>query len=565
MTPRDLRRRCVIGPTAGLAFSVVAPRGTSGLRRTFVWLVCLTAFLGTQRTRGDDVAPLGRFDLAPYRVTVRATFALDPSVTPTLRRSVVSSLTARIGQTFGAAWSLQPADRPSVAEDDTLDPANESGLDRLTYAAIAEKIGAVPCDKAYLLVVRPKGPGWLIAGREWDRTLQSLGPVLTSTTVDRRAISDAAVDLLERLYSPLLIVNDADRDSKTVTLTVRAGSIPSGDPRWAPLKKGAIFVPVFRFLDSRGNVRKIQPVPWTYLVLDEIKEGIAKCTLASSYRAPLAANMRRRVDAVAVLLRPELPATHLKLVVGKGTHRPLPGLFVDLQSMPADQADKAAGPPERQELLSDRSGAVTIKVDPRQPLRLLEVRSGSAILARRPYVPGVDAEATLELVDDEIRLNTQRDIDLLRVQLIETVARRAALIARTRASLKTSDAAVTQGLLAEIQRLPVADSYLAKLNEIRVLSLEEASRRKDRVSERRIEDLCEKTRALIEQYLPEDRLQTLREEIATALSESQAAAAAAAAAAKKPATTFPPLTEPRPKTKAKAKAKPAAAQPASGI
>ncbi len=168
-------------------------------------------------------------------------------------------------------------------------------------------------------------------------------------------------------------------------------------------------------------------------------------------------------------------------------------------------------------------------------------------------------------MDDEIRLNAQRDVDLLRVQLIETVARRAALIARTRASLKTSDAAVTQGLLAEIQRLPVADSYLAKLNEIRVLSLEEASRRKDRVSERRIEDLCEKTRALIEQYLPDDRLQTLREEIATALSESQAAATAAAAAAKKPATALPPLIEPHPKTKAKANAKPAASRPASGI
>lgn len=143
--------------------------------------------------------------------------------------------------------------------------------------------------------------------------------------------------------------------------------------------------------------------------------------------------MRECVNAVAVLLRPELPETRLKLVVAKNGQRPLAGMFVDVRSTLPDQPEKAAGPPDRQELLSDRRGTVIIPADPRRPLRLLEIRSGSAILARRPFVPGVDAEVTLDLVDDEVRLNTQRDVDLLRVQLIETVARRAALIFRTRA------------------------------------------------------------------------------------------------------------------------------------
>lgn len=553
MTPRAPSPLAVAGRAARLFFAAIAARGGCRLCLSVAGALCLTAFVGTKVARGDDEAPLGRVDLFPYRVAVRATFAIDPSVTPALRRNFVSSLTARIGQTFGPAWSLLPANHQAVSEDEKLTPPDESGLDRLTYEAVAEKLGAPPCDKAYLLVIQPQGPKWLIAGREWDRTLQSLGPVLTSTTFDRRALADAAVELLRRLYSPLLIVNDADRDSKAVLLTVRAGSIPWGDPRWAPLTKGAIFLPVFRFLDPKGNVRKIQPVPWTYLVLEEIKDGHAKCTLASSYRAPLAANMRRRVDAVAVLARPELPATRLKLVVGKDARRPLAGMFVDVQAMPPDQPEKPAVPPERQELLSDRRGTVIIPADPRRPLRLVEVRSGSAILARRPFMPGIDAEVTLALVDDEIRLNTQRDVDLLRVQLIETVARRAALIGRTRASLKSNDAANTTRLLSELDALPVADLYLAKLNEIRVLSLEEAGRRKDRVSERRIEDLCQKTRGLIEQYLPNDRLQTIHEEIAVALAESKATAAAAKEAASTPA----PLPKPRSKPKPKPKAAPA--------
>jgi len=495
------------------------PSKTDSLRRAFVLAIGFATFVSTQGVRADEAAPLGRLDLDPYRVIVRATFTADPLVTPTLRKNVVTALTTRIGQTFGATWSLYPAEHPFVTEDDALTPPDESGLERLTYAAVTEKIGTATCDKAYLLVIRPMGPKWLIAGREWDRHVQLLGPVLTVTTLDRRAIADAAVHLLGRLYSPILIVNDADRDAKTVTLTVRAGSIPWGDPLAMPLKKGALFLPVFRFLDAKGNVRKIQPFPWTYLVLEEVKDGRATCKLASSYRAPLAANMRRRVEAVAILLRPHLPETRLTLVVGKSAPRPLAGMFVEVEPMDAEQTKAEAAPPRRQELLSDRHGSVTIASDPRQPLRLLQVHSGSALLARRPFVPGVDPEVTLELVDDAIRLNTQRDVDLLRVQLIEMVARRSALIARTRAALKSTEKADAKQFLQDLDRLPSADFYLAKLNEIRVLSLEEADRRKDRVSERRIEELCEKTRSLIEQYLPDDRLQTIRDEVAVSLAQ----------------------------------------------
>ena len=546
------------------------------VRRAFLLTIGLATFVSTQRVRADEAAPLGRLDLSPYRVIVRATFAADPLVTPTLRKYVVTALTTRIGQTFGATWTLCPAERPFVTEDDSLSPPDESGLERLTYAEVADKIGTSACDKAYLLVIRPMGQRWLIAGREWDRHVQLLGPALTVTTIDRRAIADAAGRLLARLYSPLLIVNDADRDAKTVTLTVRAGSIPWGDPLTMTLKKGALFLPVFRFLDVKGNVRKIQSVPWTYLVLEEIKEGRATCKLASSYQAPLAANMRRRVEAVAILLRPHLPETRLTLIVGKSAPRPLAGMFVEVEPMDVDETRTEAALPRRQELLSDRRGTVTIAADPSRPLRLLQVHSGSALLARRPFVSGVDPEVTLELADDAVRLNTQRDVDLLRVQLIEMVARRSALIARTRVALKSSDQVNAKQSLQDLEKLPTADFYLAKLNEIRVLSLEETEHRKDRVSERRIEDLCGKTRGLIEQYLPDDRLQTIREEVAALLTQPTVAPEPKIPASLPPLMPKPtqkpkpnaekePAAVPQPESKPKENPAPAKAKPTTGL
>jgi hypothetical protein len=503
---------------------MMAKRADQRLRVAPAWAIvlCLAAGLSVTKVRADDGVPAGRFDLAPYRVMVRVTFAADPTVTPALRHHVIATLTARIGTTFGPTWTLLPAERSSVVEDNEITPPNEQFLERLTYGAVEAKIADASCQKAYILFIRPHESQWLIVGREWDRAVQRLGPVLSATTVDRRAIAGAALGLLERLFSPIVIINDADRESKAVTGTVHSGSIPPGDPSAVPLKKGGLLLAYFRFLDSRGNVRKVQLVPWTYLVLDEFKDGRAKCAVASSYRAPLAANMRRRVEAVAILVRPSLAETRLKLVVGRGANKPLAGLFVDSQRLVPNQSEKEARAQPRQQLLSDRQGTVLIPADSNHPLRLLEIRSGTVLLARRPFVAGIEPDVSLELADDETRLNAQRDVDLLRIQLIETVARRAALIARTRAALKQSDRDATQQLLADLDHLPKADFYLGKLNEIRVVSVEEAIRRRDPVSERRIEELCQNTRALIEQYLGEDRVQTLHEEVSTSLAAAKA-------------------------------------------
>jgi hypothetical protein len=475
----------------------------------------------------DEAAPLGRVDYLPYRVSVSIAFSRDAEITPAFRELVCSTLRTRLEQTFGAAWIFPRG--AAVRPDDRLTPPDEVGLERLSYPAASEQLSGFACDKAYFLLIRRQGLKWLIAGREWDRTLQALGATASETTVDRRQVTDTALTAIKRLFSPLLIVNDADRDSKSAVLTIRAGSIPFGDPKFEPLKAGDILRPVFRFLDSKRAVRSIQSVPWTYLVVAPMAQGQSqvKASVVSSYRAPLAANMRRRVEAVAVRIRPELSETHLMLVAGRNPPQPQGGLFVSIGDFSSPRAAKQAstkateGPSEAPaaavgtRLLSDRRGEVTIPVDRQHPIVRVEVHSGSAILARRPFVPGVDAETTLEVADDHVRLGTEREIDILESQLIETVARRGALIARTRAALSRTDTQSARQLLAEVDRLPGGDEYFAQLNRIRVLALEEAHNRRDRVSERRIEDLCKKTLERITQYISDDRIATFKEELAS--------------------------------------------------
>jgi hypothetical protein len=480
-----------------------------------------------------EVAPLGRFDYLPYQVSVSIAFSRDPEITEVFRQQVCSALRTRLEQTFGAAWII-PAGA-AVRVDDRLTPPNEPGLERLTYPAAVEQLSGIACDKAYFLTVSRQGPKWFVAGREWDRTLQTLGTVAAETTVERRRVSDAALGVIKRLFVPLLIVSDADRQSKSAVLVIRAGSIPFGDPHFEPLRAGDILRPVFRFLDSKRAIRSIQSVPWTYLVLQQDAKGRGqiKASVVSSYRAPLASNMRRRVEAIAVRVRPELPETRLKLVAGRNPVQPQGGLFVVVSNLStensagtastkqpaAPQAEPAESAQTR--LLSDRRGEITIPADSRHRIVQLEVHSGAAILARRPFVPGLDPSVTLEVADDHVRLGAEREIDILESQLIETVAKRGALLARTRAALSHTDIKAAQQLIAEVERMPAADEYLKQLNKIRVLALEAAHNRGDRVAERRIEDLCAKTLERITQYLPEDRTAVFKEQIAAIQNEKK--------------------------------------------
>src|SRR5580704_2365443 len=497
-------------------------------------LLALVVVYSSPCNAADETAPLGRIDYLPYRVSLSVAFSPDAEITEAYRQSVCSTLRTRLEQTFGAVWIFPPG--AAVRPNDRLTPPDESGLERLSYRDAAQQLSGIACDKAYFLTVGRQGPKWRVAGREWDRTLQALGTMASETTVDRGLVPDAALTAVERLFSPLLFVNDADRDSKSATLTIRAGSIPFGNPNLQTLRGGDILRPVFRFLDSKRAVRSIQSVPWTYLVLQPLTKGQSqvRASVVSSYRAPLAANMRRRVEAVAVRMRPELSETHLKLVAGREPPQPPGGLFVSISGLspsapaqsstrPETGASTASAEPVQKKLLSDRRGEVTIPVDLEHPIVRLEVHSGAAILARRPFVPGLDAEATLEIADDHVRLGTEREIDVLESQLIETVAKRGALIARTRSALSRTDTQSAQQLIAEVERLPGGEEYFAQLNRIRVLALEEAHNRKDRVAERRIEDLCRKTLERITQYLSDDRIATFKEVLATLINAKKVA------------------------------------------
>jgi hypothetical protein len=186
-------------------------------------------------------------------------------------------------------------------------------------------------------------------------------------------------------------------------------------------------------------------------------------------------------------------------------------------------------------LVADRNGLVVVSASASpagQPVWLY-VRSGQALLARVPFVPGVQSVETLELPDDTLRLETEGRVALLQAELVDAVARRAVLLAQAKGRAKTQDWDGVNEAFRQIDGMRKAPSFTVDINAIRIPALRIAKARRDRTTAARIEKLCDETLELVNNYLDEEKVKEVRDELAEIrqLARDEAAAEGRAKAA----------------------------------
>lgn len=420
-------------------------------------------------TKPADVPPPPRMELQPYRVRITVAFDEHPSLTARVRHDILAELATWVDRTFGEMWIAV------VDENRWLAPENEEGLSRLTWASLETQLADKELDKAFVLCISGHGSVLQVCGREWDRMTQQLSVRQERMVADRRALTDELGVLIRNLFRPLVLVESADAGACRVR--VRAGEFPAADPSAEQLAKGNFFLPLMRFFNKDREVTQIQTIPWTYLLVESGDRGRGQCSIHTGLRAPVGKNSKR-VEYWAIGMRPAFPETRIRLTPHNNPTKPLIGYQVnvyerqtllpvqqaspdaanpsgDQSSTPAakaseatksDQAEsgkelpKPAGPlldtPFKKvlELVTDRRGCVNVPLNPEKPLIWLYVSSGGNLLGRFPFIPGVAQSITAELPDDSLRLQIESQLELLRAELIDSVARRALLFARERGS-----------------------------------------------------------------------------------------------------------------------------------
>mgnify|MGYP000259460522 CR=1 FL=1 len=456
--------------------------------------------VSTERTR-----PLP-YDLVPYRVVVLVSLGETIVADADSRRQLIGTLQNVL------SGRLRPVATVTVRH--SL-PLTDVGLDNLEAIAAAAWKSDAPTDDAEThpgkvigLRLTHDGSRYVVRMREWDGTVESAGPVREQTTLDRRLVPHVVGSQIEQVFRPLGLISEVEGNS--VELLIRAGDLQQPGERGLSLQEGDYLVPYLRYLNRDRQVRRIQPVPWTYLRTVSINRGYVGCEVVSAFGSPLAGS-RRRVELVAVRVQPTHPEMRLTIIPRGRPDSPLAGTRVDVLPRLPTEDDPV---PEKETLLTDRFGRVTLVADPAQPLRYVRVFSGKHLLAQVPMLPGVEPEAVLEVPDDRVRLRVEGELSQLEGDLIDIVARRAVLLASMRAAIKQNKPERFEAFDQQLKALPDLDRFERRLRTIRLAALGALQESGDRAAQRNVRKLCDRVLELMRHHLDLDTVRQLREEMA---------------------------------------------------
>jgi hypothetical protein len=445
-------------------------------------------------------------------VTLSIGFADVPEFPPAFRDESRQEALRLMDRTLGERWSVTQSLDPSLprsAEHLTLWTNDAVPIPRLTPRD--DEAPAFPADSApdkfLCVVVAPHGAGFVVAAREWDRLTDSLGAVRSAATSTRKGIPSAALAAMRMAFRDVAAIGPVE--GETAVMLLLAADIPAPDPVSGLVPVGTLFVPHLRRFDREGTLEEVRPVPHTLLRIAEVTAGGARAEVQSALRSPLGTR-RGRVEAWAISAEPAAASTRLTLV-RREDGVPLPGRVVEVRS-DAFRPGVEQPPPDAT-LLTDRSGSIVLDADPARPLVWLTVKSGEAVLIRLPLAPGIEPSITLPLGDDARRIDTEGRLAVLTGELVETVAKRATLLAKARSGARSGKYEEADAALAEAAKLPDVAEYRRRLAAVEAATAKAAEEAGDRLAAARIRALGRKTSDLIERYLNPDALRAMREEV----------------------------------------------------
>lgn len=448
------------------------------------------------------------WELTPYqvRVVIAATHVPELGSVP---QQLVHELAPRMENLLGAAWQIEViADGGPPSEAHAAVWALPAGA--IDAARLPEGWLTPDHDKLLLLRVVPAVDGWRVAAREWDAATSRLGPVVTHPLRQAAKLRDTAVRALLDAFRPLSRIErvEAGEGGWRAVLRLRAGGLPTRDPELQWALAGKLFCPIVRFNDREGRLRRDrdgnpllpQPVPWTFLVVEDVDGSEAVCRIQSGLGAPLSAGRRGRTEQLALAVLPPAEATRLTLLARDEPHRPLAGYEVLVQR-PGETATRLVG-------RTDRSGGIEL-APADDPLTIVLIRSGRQLLARLPVVAGFATELAAYVPDDTQRLEAEAFVSALQEQLVDTVTRREVLLRRAETELEAGRTEEVKRLLTRLQQLPDRETLRRRL-----LTRRSRLRSPDRHVQRQLETLFDDTSKLLDRHLDPAPVNALAQAVA---------------------------------------------------
>ena len=462
----------------------------------FCKLFVLAVFSGATSTAGAATSAV--WEITPYRIQFVLWLASEPELTPRLKSAIEAKVIERAEKAVGAAWDLSAEQASSELAAKMFSPLSELDIDALPTALLGSE-----ADQLLLAAVRVIDGGFRIEARDYDLHARLSGSTTVRFVPQRELLADEVFQAVLLAFAPLARVEKVE--DKVIALRLRAASLPPIDPAITFVAPGDVFRPVLRFNDRSGKLRKLMPIDWTYLTVEQIGEAEVVCQLFSGLRSPLTGRRRGNIESLAVLVRPTGGSTKIELrsrMVGNDpkTVRPMAGYAVYAHPAGATQTVLLGR--------TDGDGELRIPADD-NPVRILLVKHGGEPLARLPIVPGLFPRLSVEIADDDQRLLAEGIITGFQERFVDLIARRQVLITKIRAMLEDNKAAEARPMLEELRTMGRQEDYI---NEIRVQKQRAVA--DDKRMQKKIDKLFDDTEQVVIRYLNSSEVEKLADEIA---------------------------------------------------
>ncbi len=448
--------------------------------------------------------------LQPYRVQVFVSFETDPLLSAATQKQTIKKLQQHLQAQFHQMWELDVF--PAASENwYTADQ-----LTSLSSDALPASLFESESDKVFFATLHQEAGNYFVQTREWDASSRTLGSLHKSVVASRREIVAHLGKAISEAFRPITELEVVHEDGK-IEFLIRAGEYPPRNPGMQQFREGDFLVPYLRYVDRKREVQKIQPLPWTYMQVQSVERSRVALSITSAFGNPVAAK-RRRVEIHAMRIRPYLPQTEIFIYPRGEKQNPLVGCRCEVMDRVPTEEDKVE---DRLKLETDRRGIVTVPVVEKSPLQYLYVYSGQALLAKVPFIPGYSPLLEVEVPDDRPRLNVEGEVSLLQGELIDIIATREVLMARTRGAAKAKRWDDVGSFLSQLQDLPTLDNYTSRIASLEVQAVQAAKLKRDRVAEIRVKKLCSGIQEAAGKHLDPFRIAEFRREMAELKQNSQ--------------------------------------------
>ncbi|MEP3479383.1 MAG: hypothetical protein ABJZ55_09065 [Fuerstiella sp.] len=464
-------------------------------------------------SKKEEEAKELRFTEQPYTVLISVGFEGDLFKTSASREQMLIEIQQSVQRLYGKLWKV------TIRSNEWMIPGNADHLQRLTVEGLLARFPEEEFQKVFLLTVAGTTSRQHVACREFDTRMHEMTPVRQMALRDARSISNTCGRLIRDSFRPVLMFvrRFLDEEQHTrVEMQAQGGQILTPDASAIQVLPGDVLRPFRREMERRNakKLKLLRPFPLTYMrvmsVDTEISRGMANTIFLSHLSPDSFLGKGRRTQRLALRQRPTAEQSVVRLVL---TNRPDKPLISHRLALAYQLGYKDKEAQDQTKLVSDRNGDVTISVSPDHPTFWIRVYSGSSLLARVPYAPGLIPFDTVKLPDDSVRLGVEGEIQLLSDELIDAIAKREVLIARAEKQADAGEVDLVTSLLEQYAEISGKDYFIEQVKAIQTLAEKEAKSK--RVGSKRLAALCESFKGSVETFFTDEkratRLQQIRE------------------------------------------------------